>query len=413
MIVLTKSDEIDRLELAKEGIQVSSSLTDVSELASQDKIIVFENMAVDEGFIGWVKTIAFLSSAEVYFVYKDRIEVAIELKEHAICRYVDSGIINLTFINFVLYNDEFDKQNIDNFDNDQVVMDIINSTDVNHIMSNIAYIKYTLINGLNMKRETNSLKNRIDIMGIELATKDETIKEQKAQIEELSEGYSLVKEKFLKNRNLLERCIYSEDSFSVVQTKRYLNPPRIIYLKNVLDLMHFDSFCVTLKSMINAKFAASCKVVHLVNSKYINEVHTLKEHWYVASDSYNLKKVRTSDYIVKGGDYLELLNYFMNNDLELNYLIVIDSLGIEKDIVLGKYFKFYLCRNFSALESLGLDIRNTIVNNAPSKEYMSVDTIDRGFYSNADELTRMYALSRQSAIKSIIKTIEIGERSLR
>ena len=169
MMVITKSKDVDRLSMEKAHIRVLNRMIDLSEIEPEDYILVFEDMSDEPNFIAKIKSIAYFSNKEVFFVYKDKIEVTFLLKDSRVVpAEVNYEIINKDLVDHVIYDVDvvLKKSKFD----DNIVDEILSMRDSNYLLNHIRDIKLLAIQYMQERENYRILFDKYKQQEIEIAS---------------------------------------------------------------------------------------------------------------------------------------------------------------------------------------------------------------------------------------------------
>lgn len=414
MVIVTKQNRnLNEIELLNRNIQVLASLPEIQTVCNEDYVLIFEGYENVKDFVGYMETLAHFSKAKVYYVYSNHFDTALQLKNSLNCVEINQdSIIDNSLIEYVIYNDNISKMNISKGDEHIFIENLINTDNSEFILSNIRGIKLLAISYTEQQKEIKRLIERLQIKDVEVQNSEENAQKAREEYEEIIEGYEFLEKNFRTMRDAYKRCVYSEENFDVLSLANYDNPPQIIYIKEYEEMIHLNSFLDVLQQTIKRNMGKSCKVIQLVGRGYRNKALTKPPEWYVCNTTFNVKDVYTHELILKGGNYTELIDKLLINEMGLNYLIIVDSLGLDKNIIQGKYYRFNICRNERNIETYQLDRESTIVNNSKAKDVLSYNSMDYNTYKSMDLKTKYMLLANQRAINEIILTLKASARAI-
>lgn len=402
MIVITNKPITD-IELPKRA-SISNKLPNIETILSEDYIILVEGFETEPNFLKWIKTVGYFAKGEVYYIYTKHIDIANQIRDLVRIREVEHIKICFELIQLTVYDDKTDLGGKIKKDNNIILKNIIEVGDTNYIIRNIPTIRLMAIENMEVRRELKSTYVKLESKGIECENLKEELDKQNITLNETIEGYGELKRKYDSlNRDFKRAVSYSENKYKVLNINEYETPPTIIYIKVYEEIIHFNSFFEALYKSINLKMGRTLKIVNLVtNETYATKLMSTK--WDIEVASLNKQKIQTHDFILKVGDYSSMMDFLLRNEMRLDYVVVIDNLNINKNILLGKLVYFNMCRNSSNLFRYGLDLPNTIVNNNENAP-LSYNTVEK--YKLNEESSKLLELSNQTAVQGIIDTLKI------
>ena len=202
---------------------------------------------------------------------------------------------------------------------------------------------------------------------------------------------------------------FTEDFYNNIQTSKYPNRPKILYLKEYQEIIHESSFLKTLFYAIRDQGKLSCKVVRLHDSYDVVRIKNLESSYHLVNNQFLESNVVKSDFVLSYGNYSKLLDFLLTNKYKLDVLIIVDCKKFEKfyDVVLNGFDVIYynLCRNKKFAEKLGLNPYNTVTNNN-NNSMLSWDSYKEYDYNKDNELAKFLFLSSRPVIKSLYRMIK-------
>ncbi len=184
------------------------------------------------------------------------------------------------------------------------------------------------------------------------------------------------------NKGLREyERIMSQDIYSKIPLHNYPNKPLIIYLKEVEELIHQNSFIETLFEMLRLQGRQSVKVLRLFDGNNCRKIKALPDYYHRIRNQFLVSDITTNDFIAKVGDYTDILDILLTNKTGLDILIIVDCKSYDDTIVSGASVYLNLCRNRNNIMAYDLKTDNTIVNGAEDGGHLVW-----GHYTEYDEL---------------------------
>lgn len=208
-------------------------------------------------------------------------------------------------------------------------------------------------------------------------------------------------EKFLKDY----KVYFTQDLYKRISLSKYKNRPRILYLKEYQDLLHEDSFLITLFNSLKIQGNLSCKIVRLHDSNDLHRIKMLQDRYTVIDSSFKESDLIISDFILSYGSYEKMFDLLLSNKYSLDVLIVLDCKKHDSVILDGVDVVYLnICRNKEMATKLGLKEINTVVNNSDSalswdtyRIYKKLKTNEERFeyLSSRPIIRRIYSLVKE------------------
>lgn len=364
-------------------IQYNVETVDIEDLSSVDLsqykyILLLEDFVLSDNSLSTIRFYSSVFDCEIVYLSKDPMWVSIMSKScKSFC--IDIQSIDYDCLYSIVYEDmavlkEYlldDNQDIsDSMDIVRTIMEDSNydkrAKDLAQRFKSLREIiidkdkKYELLN-----------KNFSDLtLLLETRNKDN---------EKLIEGYESSIEEYKRLNSILQQyeVALSKDIFDKVNTSYYSDRPRIIYFKELEEILFFPTFIRVFSSIISKQLHKSVKSLILLNSTDSLKVKRFSNDFHIIRNSFTDTDL-TYDCIVKYGDYTKVLDLLLQNKSSTEVLIIYDLKGSNDSVLLGD-IHLNLCRNEKHIELYGVDPRLTVVNNGSNKN-MSFD-----FYNDLDE----------------------------
>ena len=187
----------------------------------------------------------------------------------------------------------------------------------------------------------------------------------------LTDGFSkMLANAVTLNKSLKEyERIMSKDIYAKININNYPNKPAIIYLKEVEELIHENSFIETLFEILRLQGKQSVKVVRLYDGSSCRRMKALPSYYYPIRNQFLVSDLVSNDFIVKVGDYHEIFDILFTNKMHLDVLIIVDCKTMDDTVTNGATVYLNLCRNRNNIEAYDLNVENTIVNGEEEEGY--------------------------------------------
>lgn len=338
---------------------------------------------------------------DYYFISDDALMVS-TMKNYATSSLLEYSNLTSNLVYSVLYEDKGEQSKYTvsetKISSDRLAKDILDSSH-DEVVTELArdYIRHR-----DLLRDQKELeKGYIDtIANLETKTFQNLL-----EIDNLRKSYKdLINKVMIQEKSLKDFSIYfTEDIYTKISLSKYKNRPLIIYFKEYQDLIHENSFLVTLFNSIQLQSNRSCKVVRLHDSYDLVRIKSLEKTYKVVNSEFLESDIITSDFILSYGNYNKLFNLLLTNKYKLDVLIVFDCKKHDS-VVLGgaEMIYFNVCRNKSVANSLGLSDSSTILNNDVST--LSWDTY-KEYNSFSSDQDKFKFLSSRSVIRHIYSLI--------
>lgn len=227
-----------------------------------------------------------------------------------------------------------------------------------------------------------------------------------ARVDQLTESQlDMIRSYMEVNKFLTEYgIITSRDIYEKVILSRYPSRPRIIYLKVYEELIHMESFLLTLMNVFTFQQRLNTQIVRLFDSDSSIRYVTLPSYYKKVKNKFTKSDVLGEQFLAKVGGYKEMLQLILTNPTRLDLLIVVDQKATSDTILTGNCLQLGVCRNPNHISVLGLDPNITVVNNTPDLE-LSWDTYAEYPTLSQDDL--FLFLSSRPIIQRIIELEQI------
>lgn len=338
---------------------------------------------------------------DYYFVSDDELMVN-TMKNYATSSLLEYSNLNSNLVYSILYGDKGEQSkylvNDNKVTSDCIAQDVLDSSH-DSVISELArdYLRHR-----DLLRDQKTLERKyID----KISRLESQTLQNLSEIDNLRSSYkNLINKVINQEKALKDFSIYfTEDIYHKVSLSRYKERPLILYFKEYQEMIHENSFLVTLFNSIQLQSNRSCKVVRLHDSCDLVRVKHLEDSYKVINSEFIESEIITSDFILSYGNYTKLFNLLLTNKYKLDVLIILDCKKHDS-VVLGgaEMIYFNICRNKSVANYLGLPDSSTILNN-------DISTLSWDTYSEYDKFPtdqdRFKFLSSRSVIRHIYSLI--------
>lgn len=251
---------------------------------------------------------------------------------------------NLAFAKKIVSNED----NVDTNIRNMAKQFLANATEIEHLNAKL--------------REMHNNYNRLQDIAAKLSNENNIITADFAAM--LNNAVTL-------NKSLREyERIMSKDIYTKINLHNYPNRPLIIYLKEIEELLHQNSFVETLFEMLRLQGKQSVKVLRLFDSTSCRRVKSLPIYYHKLRNQYLVSDITTHDFISKVGDYTDILDILLTNKTGLDILIIVDCKDFDDVVISGASMYLNLCRNPKNIEAYDLRVDNTIVNGLDDGQHL-------------------------------------------
>ena len=359
-------------ELSLYGIIFVNNLEEITSimLQSTQKVIVLEGFLANPNSRSKLRLYKALLNLTYFFLGKDDVWLS-EMGDIAHTFRCDISLLNYDMVQAALFRDMDMEQNV----SDTMVFDLNKEFAQKIIKDPSNYdtkIQSLASAFLSERDDKESIKQTLEETKKRLLEIDCVNAKLTNDNDRLLTGYKdLLKSAAEINESLREyEVCLTKDVYDKLDLHTYINRPQIIYLKEYEELIHFNSFIETLVDVLKIQDKKSVKVIRLFDSSDNNRILTLPSYYKRIYNSYISKDVINADYLVKSGDYTQILDLILTNRSNLDVLIVIDSKSFNDTVLNGSMLNLGVCRNVNHLNLLGLVKDNTVTNGDDDDEYL-------------------------------------------
>lgn len=146
--------------------------------------------------------------------------------------------------------------------------------------------------------------------------------------------------------------------------------PLIVYFKEITPISYFTTFLKYFNSMIMDSIGLS-KILVIENDHHTFKLPLYEEKEFVhLTEGTNMGAMVLGN-IVTFGNNLKLMNYLIQNSLNLDILFVYDRTGIAENLIIGeKVINFYLLKHLEDASVLRMTSNNIISNDKKAKYFL-------------------------------------------
>lgn len=383
------------------GVKLLYSLRDITTdmIKRYDKLVVLEDYLLEKDSISELQLKLECTDLELFYIGTD------EARLNLMSEYGKVAKMNINTLGYEqLYGFIMEDENVLNRyiikeeDTSQVEFcnDIMFSPDYDMKVKRLASSLLT------MRDVNDTLKEKMTHYKNLYLERGMILDNYKEDLDKILATYAnVLKEVADLNRSTTEyEAILSKEVYEKVLCNRYKTRPIVVYMKEYQELIHLNSFLETLSYALRIQAKVPVKVLRLYDKSCVRRLQTVPASYKILGNSYSISDVLTQDYLVKYGDYREVLNLLLTNKISCGVLIVVDCKSYTKSTVSGADLVYNICRNRNHLRAFGLKKENTIVNG-----YDYEDGLVWADYSTDEdfrnESTRFQFLSSKSIITEI------------
>lgn len=362
-------------ELGLMGVILVNNFNEITDdmLKSCNRVVVLESYMHNVNSYSDIRLFKAILNIDFTFMGLDD-AILDTLTEYGNVFRADITMLDFEMIQAALYQDEALENHKDSaktyIDNMTVAKNIVNNEDnFDEKITNLAKEFITVSTELqrskeNLKKSEESCNNLQNINS-KLSTENSA----------LTAGFSQMLENAVSlNKGLKEyERIMSQDIYSKINIASYPDKPMIIYLKEIEELIHQNQFIETLFEMLRLQGRQSVKVLRLYDGNSCRRVKSLPAYYYRVRNQFLVSDITTNDFIVKVGDYTDIMDVLLTNKTGLDILIIVDCKSFDDVIINSASMFLNLCRNRHNLEAYELSKDNTIVNGYEDSEYLTWD----------------------------------------
>lgn len=372
-------------ELGLMGIIIVNNFNEISDemLQSTKNVIVLESYFQNVNSYSDVRLFKNLLDISITFIGVDT-ELLHTLKEYGNTFRADITLLDFEILQAALFQDSALEitADIKNYYNDNVTFakNVLQNEDVfDTQIQNLAH--EFLSNYSEMRKYSNELE-KLRVTHYEL--QDIAAKLSKDHTMLTADYAAMLKNAVTLNKSMREyERIMSQDIYTKIQLHNYPNKPLIIYIKEIEELIHQNSFIETLFEMLRLQGRQSVKVLRLFDGNNCRKVKALPEYYYRVRNQFLVSDITTNDFIAKVGDYTDILDILLTNKTGLDVLIIVDCKSHDDTVISGASMYLNLCRNRDNILSYDLQIDNTIVNGIEEED---AEFLTWGHYTEYNDL---------------------------
>lgn len=396
-------------DLGFKGVEVVSSLQEITKdmLIKTKKVVLLEKFITCDGALDELNLYKEVYNLEYIYLGTDKTSNSV-MKHVARCHRIDIAYLNYETLHAVVLEDldiiEREESEVkevvdEYYRNANRILQDPSVTDGSRRVADSCVHLIDMVNYLS--EELDSWKSKAKQSSLKATTQQETVDRV------LRAHSDLLKKAYKMDKNLEQyETILSKNVYSKVVLNNYENPPIVLYFKNYQELIHLESFILTLYNAIRVQLRLSCKVLRLYDNSASLMLKPVKQRYQVLHNKFSIDSIYRNDFLAKYGDYSKLLDLICDNELQLDVLLIFDFKDKDDIVTLGNSSTYNMCRNELNIDFYNLTRSNTIVNNSYEGARLSWDTYEE-YYELRDEEERLLALANKPVIKDILKTIEM------
>lgn len=254
-------------------------------------------------------------------------------------------------------------------------------------------------------KRKNELLSEVTLLKNELVKVTQQKDILQKENEKWSEGCKRLVNRAEKQTQILKQfeTVLSRDIYTKLNINDYHKRPEIIYLKVFKDFEGLELLLETLIDTFRIQKQKSVKVVRLYDSTGCRSMKLVPSYYTQLRNHYSADQITTNDFLVKSGDYFNLMDRLLSNKYNLDLLIILDFKDFDDVILRGNYASFSLCDTVKHARLFGLNQNFTIVGEK-SEEWHGWSDI------NVEGLSKEDAFIKLSSMPSIKLIIEMSEK---
>lgn len=359
-------------ELGLMGIIIVNNFNEITEemLKSTDEVIILESYLQNINSYSDIRLFKNLLDIKLTFIGVDN-DLLDTLNEYGNIFRADITQLDFEMLQAALFQDSALEisDNTKNYYNDNVTFakNILNNEDTfDKQIQNLAN------EFLNIYTEVHRLSQKLMKLQVNHNNlQDVATKLSKEHILLSSDYADMLKNAVNLNKSLREyERIMSQDIYNKIPLQNYPNKPLVVYIKEVEELIHQNSFIETLFEVLRLQGRQSVKVLRLYDGSSCRKVKALPSYYHIIRNQFLVSDITTNDFITKVGDYTDILDILLTNKTGLDVLIIVDCKAHDDTVISGASMYLNLCRNRDNIEAYDLKIDNTIVNGEESEDYL-------------------------------------------
>lgn len=389
-------------ELGLMGVQIINNFNEITDemLQKCKDVVILEGYLLNTNAYSDIRLFKALLGINIIFMGVNDTLLS-TVKEYGSIYHSNPTMLNFESIQGAVYQDlaieEFTEEPKINSNSKSVALKIIEDGDTFD-----AKIRSLAKDYLNLDSEHNQLMQKL----YQCNAKCDDLQNLNAKLSNensvLIKGFAdVMKSSVTLNKSLKEyERIMSQDIYNKVSLNNYSNKPIIIYFKEIEEILHENSFIETLFEVFRLQGRQSVKVLRLYDESNCRRVKSLPSYYQVIRNSYLISDITTSDFIVKVGNYSDVLDILLTNKIGLDILIIVDCKSYDDVVISGSPIYFNLCRNRANLEYYDIRRDNTIVSGCEDDNYLVWEHYDIYTQLSSKE-ERFLFLSSRPVIQSI------------
>ncbi|GAA0101694.1 hypothetical protein UT300012_24090 [Paraclostridium bifermentans] len=397
-------------DLGFKGVEVITSLQEITKdmLIRTKKVVLLEGFAQSDNSLSELSLYKEVHRLEYIYLGCDKTSLAM-MRQIAECYKIDITYLKYEELHAVILEDvdtiekltKDDKELIDEYE--KVANKILRNTTITDSSREVSDACLHLIDMV------KSLSDELDIWKAKAERAIDVVQTQEETVDRVLRAHANMLERAKETDRNLEQyeMILSKNVYTKISLQNYENPPIVIYFKNYQELIHMESFILTLYNMIKGQLRLSCKVLRLYDNSASQLVKPTKNKYKMLLNKFTVDDVYDNDFILKYGDYTKVLDLIFSNELNLDILLIFDFKDKDDIVTLGQSATYNMCRYEGNIDAFNITNNNTIVNNSFTDRALSWDTYEEYFeLPNTEE--RFLYLSNKPVMQEISKAIEIS-----
>lgn len=389
-------------ELGLMGIQIINNFNEITDemLQKCKDVIILEGYLLNTNSYSDIRLFKALLGINIIFMGVNNTLLS-TVKEYGVIYHSNPVTLSFESIQGAIYQDSALEESVEepkiSSDSKSVALKIIEDEDTFDTKVQSLAKDY-----LNLNSEYSQLTQKLSDYKAECKDLQNLNAKLSNENRVLINGFAdVMKSSVTLNKSLKEyERIMSQDIYSKSSLNNYSNKPVIIYFKEIEEILHENSFIETLFEVLRLQGRQSVKVLRLYDGSNCRRVKSLPSYYQIIRNNYLVSDITTNDFIVKVGDYSDILDILLTNKIGLDILIIVDCKSYDDVVISGSPIYFNLCRNRANLEYYDISRDNTIVSGYEDDNYLVWEHYDNYIQLSSKE-ERFLFLSSRPVIQSI------------
>lgn len=260
-------------------------------------------------------------------------------------------------------------------------------------------------NNLTVSKLSKLNKDMNDLV-IELNETKESLSESQGINGQLLRELTLVQSKYNSLVNILQDLMYVERSNTLNHRHKRvdhvsLQTPTIIYLKQVSHVNHLTSYMSNLAKIMTQSVGLTKLYIIESETNLISVPRYEKKGFSYVTDGTSLPEVILKN-LISCGLESKLLDFLIDNSLNVDYLIVVDKTGTDFDLISGhNVLKIMGAKSLNDLKIVGLQDNISITNDV--KQELSIPVVKNYLQFENNYQLEMSLISSLPITKLLIK----------